>query len=153
MPHRQFRYCRERGCSERTNHPSGWCPNHQSSNSYLKARAEHDAQRKTDPIWKLYGAPWRRFKLAFQSWGNVICQRIENGDRCTRPMEILHHIISPRENPSLMYTPSNVVGVCRQHHPTTEGEPKENLLRLREIYVPTIWRALSFLGGNTSKES
>jgi len=52
-----------------------------------------------------------------------------------------------------MYTPSNVVGVCRQHHPPTEGEPKENLQRLREIYVPTVWKALSFLGGNTSEES
>jgi hypothetical protein len=71
--------------------------------------------------------------------GNVICQKIENGKQCTRPVEIFHHIISPRENPALMYDPRNIVGVCRQHHPPTEGEPKENLPRLREIYVPTIW--------------
>jgi hypothetical protein len=36
-----------------------------------------------------------------------------------------------------MYTVSNIVGVCRFHHPPTEGEPEENLPRISEIYAPT----------------
>lgn len=144
MPERLYRYCRERGCNERTNHQTGWCAKHQTDNAYFKTRAAQDAKRKKDPVWKLYGVAWRRFRLAFAGWGNVICQRIEHGERCRRPVEIYHHIVSPHEKPSLMYEPTNVVGVCRQHHPPTEGEPKENLTRLAEIYAPTVLRTLRF---------
>lgn len=145
MADRQFRYCRERGCGQRTNHPSGWCAAHQQNNSYTRSRAQYDANRKLDPIRKLYNcADWTRFKEAFAGSGNVVCQRMIDGVRCRFPVEILHHIVSPRQNITLMYTPSNVVGVCRQHHPPTEGEPPENLYRLAEIYVPTRWREIRF---------
>ena len=145
MPSRLFRFCRERGCAERHNDISGYCSKHRENNTYLQTRVMHNAARKRDdPVWKLYGADWQRFREAFFGYGNAICQRIENGQRCRFPVEIVHHILSPRQRPDLMYTPSNVVGVCRQHHPVTEGEPKENLLRLSEIYAPTLWREIRF---------
>ena len=145
MPLRLQKYCRESGCPERTNHRTGWCEKHRTNNSFLRNRAERSAaSKRNDPVWKLYGPPWTRFKQAFFGHGNSICQRIVDGQRCGRATEILHHLISPKQRPDLMYTPTNVVGVCRQHHPPTEGEPKENLDRLDEIYVPTIWREIRF---------
>ena len=78
-----------------------------------------------------------------------------HGVRCTHPVEKRHHIISPRERPDLMYHAgpieyngvhlhSQIVGVCSQHHPVTEGEPKENLPRLAELYVPSVWKEIRF---------
>jgi hypothetical protein len=145
MAQRLFRYCRERGCNERTNNANGWCDKHQNDNSYQRSRAAYDANRKHDPVWRLYHcAAYTRFKTKLAADGNVVCQRIVDGQRCTRPSEKVHHIISPRKNPRLMYTASNVRCVCTQHHPTTEGEPEENLTRLDEIYVPTIWKPIKF---------
>jgi hypothetical protein len=146
MPARLFRYCRERGCSERHNDASGYCAKHQGNNTLLLARNERNSEKqKNDPIFGLYNcAAWRRFKEALAGYGNVICQRIENGKRCTRPVEIYHHIFSPRERRDLMYTPSNIRGVCRQHHSDSEGEPKENLARLAELYFPTLWKEIRF---------
>lgn len=146
MPSRFYRYCRERGCAERHNDISGYCEKHRANNSFLQARAQRDADRKKDdPVWKLYNSSaWRRLREAFFGYGNVICQRIENGKRCTRPTEILHHIFSPRERPDLFFSPSNIRGVCRQHHDDSDGEKKENLPRLAEIYAPTIWRDIRF---------
>jgi hypothetical protein len=146
MPSRFYRYCYQRGCTERHNHVSGYCEKHRLDNANLRIRKERDSDRKkNDPIWKLYYcADWGRFKLTFAGSGNAVCQRIVDGQRCTRPIEIHHHIISPKERRELMYTLSNVVGVCRQHHPNTEGEPKQNLCRLAEIYVPTLCREIKF---------
>jgi len=146
MPARFHRYCRERGCSERHNDASGFCSKHRENNSIFLVRKQRDAERKKgDPIWHLYNcAAWPRFRGAFFGYGNVICQRIVDGQRCRFPVEILHHIHSPRQRPDLMYSPSNVRGVCRQHHPNSEGEPKENLAHLGDIYAPTLWREIRF---------
>lgn len=145
MPARLHQYCREDGCGERTNHRNGWCDKHQGDNTFLRNRAAKGLiSKRNDPIWKLYGAAWRKFSEAFFGNGNGQCQRLVDGKRCNRAVEILHHIISPRENAGLMYTPTNVVGVCRQHHPPSQGEPKENLMRLDEIYVPTLWIQIRF---------
>ena len=147
MPERLFSYCRERGCGKQTNDRSGYCEAHILDNSYMRSRAERDANRKkNDPTWPLYNrVAWKRFHDAFFGHGNSVCQRIEyDGVRCRRPVEILHHILSPRSRPDLFFTPSNVVGVCRQHHPNSEGEPKENLARLSKIYVPTLWPDFHF---------
>ena len=145
MPNRFFSYCKEPGCTVRHNNAGGYCDTHRGNNSVFHARQQRALDsKKNDPTWKMYGAPWQRFCKHFEGSGNVICQRIVDGQRCTHPVEVRHHIVSPRERPDLMYTPSNVVGVCRQHHPPTEGEPKENLVRLAEIYVPTVWREIRF---------
>jgi hypothetical protein len=139
MGERFQKRCNEPGCVLRTAHRSGYCEQHQKDNTRKRQRAIYDRERHQDAVSKGYNATWGKIKTMLRGRGNVICQKIENGKQCTRPVEIFHHIISPRENPALMYDPRNIVGVCRQHHPPTEGEPKENLPRLREIYVPTIW--------------
>ena len=116
MPARFERPCRERGCFERTRDISGFCAKHLTDNSYLRDRNKRSVERhKNDPTWKLYkSVAWSRLKEALFGYGNVICQRIVDGRRCTHPVEQWHHIISPRERESLFYTPSNLVGVC--HH-------------------------------------
>ncbi len=145
MAERLPRICREPGCCERTRDRSGFCNAHVGKNYVTERVRAYDKDRKQDPVWKLYNcADWRRFTMSLEANGNVICQRIDDGKRCTQLVEIWHHIVSPRVRPSLMYTASNVVGVCRQHHPITEGEPPENLDRLAEIYVPTVWRPPHF---------
>jgi hypothetical protein len=145
MADRIPRICRQYGCFERTRDRSGFCAAHATSNYVTDARKRFDHVRAKDPVWRLYNhTAWRRFKASLSGNGNVLCQRIENGRRCNRLVEIWHHIISPKVRPDLMYTASNVVGVCRQHHPTTEGEPPENLGRLAEIYIPTVWNAPRF---------
>lgn len=136
MPERFQRVCREGGCMVRTNSRSGYCLNHEKDNTQKQWRAIYDKERHADPVQKLYtGIAWERIKNMLRARGNVICQR----RGCMHFVEIYHHIISPREDPTLMYAPRNIVGVCRQHHPNTEGEPKENLGRLDEVYRPTIW--------------
>lgn len=147
MAFRIHRWCREPGCCERTTDRSGFCTKHVGNNSYARGRSARRAEtHKNDPTFKLYlSVAWRvRFRACFLAH-NVICQRLHNGVRCNRPVEILHHIISPRKRPDLFFTPSNVVGVCRQDHPITEGEPEENRSRLSEIYVPTVWPEIRFI--------
>jgi 5-methylcytosine-specific restriction protein A len=139
MGERFQRRCNEPGCTTRTADRSGYCPKHVADNTRKRQRALYDAERHKDPISKGYNVIWDRIKTMLRNRGNVICQRIVDGQQCRMPVEIFHHLISPRENPALMYDWQNIVGVCRQHHPPTEGEPKENLPRLAEIYVPTIW--------------
>jgi len=144
MPSRLHQYCRERGCSERTNDRSGYCLKHITDNTYLRSRAAYDANRKQhDPIWKLYRCiQWtKRFRDHFFGSGNVVCQRIIDGQRCNQPTTDLHHLISPRVRRDLMYSPQNVVGLCKGHHPTTEGTPHWKPL---VDYVLTIWREIRF---------
>src|ERR1700691_391465 len=135
MPTRFQACCLEPGCTVRTAERGGYCNAHRANNSRTAARREYDHERKKDSVWQLYGPAWVTFKNALRANGNVICQRLVDGSRCRRATEIFHHIFSPRTRPDLMYTPRFVVGVCRQHHPPTEGEPVENLPRLAELYV------------------
>lgn len=140
MGERFQKVCLEPGCIVRTANRGGYCDLHLNDNARKRRTAIYDRERHKDPIAKLYASViWARLKTMLRGRGNVICQRIVDGRRCTRPVEYFHHIISPRENPARMYDWRNIVGVCHQHHPPTEGEPKENLSRLNEIYVPTIW--------------
>lgn len=135
MSERAFTHCREPGCSTRTQ--SRYCVAHEKNNQATRNRTAFDKERKGDPIWELYNcAAWHRFRTAFIDCGNVVCQRLEDGVQCRRLVKILHHIISPRRG-GAMYSWTNVVGVCEQHHPNTEGEPVENLDKLETIYVKT----------------
>ncbi len=140
MPTRFYRQCRERGCFERTNDASGFCAKHQKDNYATRARAAYDSDRKKDPVWRLYNSvAWtKRFRPAFEA-SNPTCQRIENERVCGRPMEMLHHLLSPRVRPDLFFAWTNIVSVCRQHHPVTAGENPENLgEKLAEVYAPTV---------------
>jgi hypothetical protein len=92
---------------------------------------KHEAQRKrkesadaaSDLVMKWYRTQrWERLKIYMRSL-NPLCQRIcDNGQRCIYPSAILHHIVSPRERPDLMYDSENLLCVCEDHHPTTAGE-------------------------------
>jgi hypothetical protein len=54
---------------------------------------------------------------------NPMCARLINGQRCTRPAVILHHLKDPITFPSLQFVTSNVVPLCREDHPNTPGTP------------------------------
>jgi hypothetical protein len=126
MPVRFERPCRERGCSARTRDASGYCELHRENNSFLRLRQARNAEdKKSNPVWRLYNcAAWiKRFRPSFLGAGNVICQRLEHGQRCRWPTEILHHLQSPEERPDLMYNYKNVVGLCRGCHPSDKGTP------------------------------
>jgi 5-methylcytosine-specific restriction protein A len=141
MPERFKRRCNEPGCLEKTTDRSGYCEAHRRDNQQVRARAAYDSDRHKDPIARLYNATWDKLKAMLRARGNVICQRLENGRQCTRPVEIYHHKVSPRKDVSLMYAPPNVIGLCRQHHPPDEGTPwwVEGV-----DYVPTEWTTVSF---------
>jgi hypothetical protein len=137
MPAQFAKYCRALGCRERHRNAGAFCDKHLDvvRNAAWKRQTE---RRKHDPLWRLYNSsPWPRFKAAFAAAGNVVCQAIIDGKQCTRPVEIHHHIRPPETHPQLFYSWSNVVGVCRQHHPNTPGNSPEELQRIHEIYVPT----------------
>ena len=57
------------------------------------------------------------------------------GRQCNRLAEIVHHLISPRRDPSKMYSYTNCVGLCRQCHPNDEGTPD---WIAGKDYVPTV---------------
>ena len=137
MTEHAYKCCAEPGCPRRTRNK--YCPPHSERNSASRARAQRDRARKAgDKIWKLYNCvAWKRFRESCAAAGNAICQRIVDGQQCRQPIEMWHHIISPRSRPDLMYSYGNIVGVCRQHHPVTKGEPSENLGRITDLYVPT----------------
>jgi len=106
-------------------------------NSRKRRVAAYDQERKHDAVSKLYNcAAWIKLKQLLRNRGNVICQRIVDGEQCTRLAEINHHLISPRVDMRQMYNPRNIVGVCRQCHPTEEGTP--DWIEGRD-YVATVW--------------
>jgi hypothetical protein len=155
MPGHFFKHCPQ--CGTRHNGASAYCAAHVKNNAAFNERQKRAlASKKNDPIWRLYNCTaWPRLIKHFEGSGNVICQRLVDGVRCTAPVEKRHHIISPRERPDLMYhvtaieyngmhLHSQIVGVCAQHHPVTEGEPKENLPHLAKIYVPSVWKEIKF---------
>jgi hypothetical protein len=124
MPNRLFQHCRENGCCNRTNTRSGYCADHEKDNTALDRRKQHDAERRNDPVSKMYHTPeWPAFRI-FIFNRNQICQRIgSDGMQCRFPSTILHHLISPRVKPELFLDPHNVVALCEHCHPPDEGTP------------------------------
>jgi len=131
-----------RKCGAPTRDVRGFCEKHiENSNDAANLRSK--IRRENDPVWELYGYRWECFKKALRAQGWVQCQRIINGVRCYNMADIYHHIWSPRQRPDLMYVPANVCGVCRDHHPTTEGSPE---WVANKDYVPTVMSLPSDLG-------
>jgi len=103
---------------------------------------------ENDPVWALYGYRWTLLKKAIRAQGYVQCQRIINGVQCWNMAEIYHHIWSPRVRPDLAYEPLNVCGVCRDHHPSSEGTPE---WVAGKDYVPTVMTLPSDFGKGEMK--
>jgi hypothetical protein len=142
MPNRLEQVCRESGCFKRTRDRSGYCADHQKANTAKEAKKLYYHERDAnDPVRKLYGTPWKHFVEWLETQGNVMCQRLEDGEQCNRFKDLYHHLISPRTRPDLMLDPKNVIGLCRQHHPDTDGTPE---WREGVDYIPTVCRLPSF---------
>lgn len=120
--------CRERGCFQSQVQGSPWCSKH------AEAAARED-ERIRDEVDKRYGrAPWPSFRKMMLAQ-NPLCQRIQkDGSQCHAPARICHHLISPRERPDLFVDPKNVVCLCENDHPPSEGTP---LWREGKEYVAT----------------
>ena len=136
-----------RKCGTPTRDVSGFCEKHlvnknDAANAWSKMRLEND------PVWALYGYRWQCFKKALRAQGWIQCQRIINGAQCTAMADIYHHIFSPRVRPDLVYVPENVCGVCREHHPASEGTPE---WIANKDYVPTVMTLPSDFGKGESK--
>jgi hypothetical protein len=88
-------------------------------------RTEHDRILATSQ-WKNRTSPTMKAC-------NPLCQRVlPNGKQCWRAAKEVHHL---DDNPTLFFNPANLVGLCAEHHPKSQGEnpndPRE--------YVPTKW--------------
>lgn len=133
-----YHYCYEPGCNTRTR--KAYCPAHEKNNHVRRNRAADDRRKTQDPIWRLYNcSAWKRFREVFMAF-NPLCQRIVEDGRtqCRYPATVLHHILSPRVRPDLMYRFDNVRGVCSMHHdPTIEGEDPKHLTHLSDFYIAT----------------
>jgi hypothetical protein len=80
----------------------------------------------------------RKAWFVFRRWmqvRNPYCQRIEeNGEQCHSPATECHHIVSPRFDPDRFLDATNVLMLCRRHHPKTQGEDFTKNYK----YVPTV---------------
>ncbi|HXZ14067.1 MAG TPA: hypothetical protein VEG64_16900 [Candidatus Sulfotelmatobacter sp.] len=59
---------------------------------------------------------------------NPVCQKILNvgmykNEQCHNASTLVHHLVSPKERPDLFLVPSNLVCLCENCHPPTEGTP------------------------------
>jgi hypothetical protein len=132
MAQAAFRPCLHPMCKELVK--NGRCTKHSEQH-----RLRQQADRNQDEVMKEYRTVrWMRMKQYMLS-RNQPCQRLVDGDRwqaagsrCGRGATILHHIVSPRVDPSGMYDAGNIVCVCSSHHPSTAGEVDTSR------YVPTV---------------
>jgi hypothetical protein len=132
--------CREPGCFKASIRGSAYCEGHQRTNS---AQAQDRWRKATDEISKWYHrAPWPAFKRKILN-DNIVCQRLYDGVQCRNRSKLVHHLVSPRVLPALFVDPTNVVALCENCHPTSEGTP---LWRVGIDYVATKFRIMSFGG-------
>lgn len=149
MAQRFNRACRFSGCGVLTREPNGFCEKHQVNANDV--RNAHNKQRMaTDPVWKMYGWRWQLLKKMLRVQGWVMCQRLINGVQCMQMAELYHHIWSPRVRPDLMYAPENICGLCREHHPDSEGTPE---WIAGHDYVPTVMTLPSDFGKEQHNDS
>jgi len=125
------RICLAPGCGVVGVFSAGYCPAHSGRGIAGKALR---------PLEQLYhtSAYKHRFQPRMKSC-NPICQRIINGERCTRPSTVLHHLNEPRTNEGF-HDPKNIVMLCACHHPG--GKPGTPEWREGVDYAPTNWPAL-----------
>jgi hypothetical protein len=110
-----LKFCRQPGCPEKTRNTNGYCAGHQQNNT---STARQVQWRQDNPLYDT--SRWRNLQHKIIV-ADCFCRRIIAGVRCDRPSKIVHHLVSPRQRPDLMFVVSNLVAVCRDHHPNTEG--------------------------------
>jgi hypothetical protein len=77
-------------------------------------------QRYRTPAWTWLSKVMRAL--------NPVCQRLHlDGygklEQCRNPSGLVHHIISPKQDPSLFLVPSNLICLCEHDHDDSEGTP------------------------------
>ena len=121
MPNRIPKIC-ACGCGGETNGDT-YLPGH-------NRKQDNGTDRKAGRNW----AAWERLKDFLKSLCNVICQWVgTDGVRCTKPVYIFHHIIEVSVRPDLELNWQNVVGVCKNHHPTPNAKDQGQ-------FTPTLYR-------------
>jgi 5-methylcytosine-specific restriction enzyme A len=69
----------------------------------------------------LYGSgPWKRFRESIRR-ARVLCEDCRAGGRVVVGSHV-HHLIDPRDDPSLAFEPSNVRLLCHSCHSTTHAK-------------------------------
>jgi hypothetical protein len=123
---RAWKTCLHPGCTALTKSGTR-CAKHAQQH-----KSRQQAERNAGEVMKAYRtARWMRMKTFLRS-RNPLCQRLVNGQQCEQFSTILHHIVSPRERPDLMFSAENLICVCDEHHPSTAGETDPSR------YVPTV---------------
>jgi hypothetical protein len=146
MADRFQKTCRQPGCGTLTRDASGYCEKHTAHVNDAR-NMRNKMRMENDPVWELYGYRWTLLRKAIRAQGWVQCQRIINGVRCLQMADIYHHLWSPRTRPDLAYVPDNICGVCREHHPVTEGSPE---WIANKDYIPTVMSMPSDFGREQS---
>jgi hypothetical protein len=134
MPAKCKRPCAKSGCINLVS-DTRYCERHAGNNASAVARRIYDYNRnRSDEERAMYNTSrWRNFR----NWmliRNPICQFISDitGKQCTEFATECHHLVSPRENEDLFCEASNIVCVCRAHHPKSVGHDG------RSKYVATV---------------
>jgi hypothetical protein len=137
---RPMKYCKQPACGQCTRNDNGYCDAHQLKN----ITTEYQRVRSKDETNHLYGcARWYRLRRMILEQ-NYQCQRLVGFEQCTNLARVVHHLVSPRERPDLMYDPKNMAALCDGCHPGgTAGTPDWIVGR---DYVPTIFALPNFKG-------
>jgi hypothetical protein len=83
-----------------------------------------DLQYKQGPL----GRMWIRLSKLMRDL-NPVCQKIPNtglykpGEQCHNRATLVHHLVSPRVDPTLFLVASNLVCLCNSCHPPDDGTP------------------------------
>ena len=104
-------------------------------------RAAADRLRQDDPVMRRYhSTAWLKLSRMVRDL-NPMCQRIrrdglynDKGEPCRNPSTLVHHLISPRTDPTRFLRLENVLALCAECHPPTEGSPN---WREGSDYIPS----------------
>jgi hypothetical protein len=135
---RPMKYCKQPACPNKTRNEKGYCDAHLHKNM----TTEYQHERCKDVADKLYGcARWYRLRRMVLEQ-NYQCQHIIGFEQCARLACVVHHLLSPRQHPDLMYAPQNLVALCSACHPGgAAGTPDWQVGR---DYVATVFALPTF---------
>jgi hypothetical protein len=113
-----MKYCLQPRCGQKTREQ--YCDAHKLNNQ----TTEYNRERAKDPNDRLYHcARWHRLRRMILEQ-NFCCQRLHGFVQCMNLASVVHHLISPRKRPDLMYEVTNLAALCSDCHPGGErGTP------------------------------